>query len=448
MKAYFSPQHNLGMSLSFAAILFSSLFYAADGSAVTSVSVDSFGISGNGESDQSSFSQNGRYITFRSAASNLVLEDQNEVADIFVRDRQTGSVTRVSVSSLGVEANHESDYPAISADGRFVTFSSKAGNLVENDTNGLYDVFVHDRESGLTERVSINSNKQGGNGNSFPSAISANGQIIAFASRAKNLVSFDRNGVFDIFAHDRSLGVTTRVSVDSQGVEANDFSASPVVSADGRWVAFSSKAENLVAGDTNHTLDIFVHDRVTGITTRESVNSAQVGGNGQSDFPAICADGRFVTFSSKASNLVTGDTNDTFDVFVRDRETQATTRVSVSSIGAEGNQNGDSIASSISADGRHIAFTSGASNLSPNDANGTFDAFIHDREMKVTARVSVGSVGESGNGSSYISAISADGRYIAFRSKASNLLAEDTNGRSDIFVQDLWVWNGFSDDPY
>ena len=403
--------------------------------AATWVSVDRMGAEGNGDSVASALSADGRFVAFSSTASNLVSGDKNGTADIFVRDQALGTIERVSVSSAGLEGNNISNYPAISADGRYISFSSKANNLSKTDTNGAFDVFVHDRESGETSRVSVTSAGSQGNGNSFSSAISADGRFVAFSSRANNLTPKDKNGTFDIFVHDRQTGETSRVSLDSLGVEGNDFSYAPAISADGTVVAFSSKANNLVAGDTNDTFDIFAHNRVTRVTTRVSVDSAGLNANGQSDWPAISADGRYVAFSSKANNLVSGDTNNTFDIFVHDMETAQTSRVSVDSLGAEANQNGDSVASALSSDGRFVAFTSGASNLAPSDTNGTFDVFVHDRETGATTRVSVDNLGTEGNSASYVSALSADGRVVAFHSKASNIAYGDTNDASDIFVQ-------------
>ena len=246
---------------------------------------------------------------------------------------------RVSVDSAGGQADDSSILPAISADGRFVAFASKAGNLVPGDSNGTFDIFVHDRQTGATERVSVDSaGAQGNNNSAFP-AISADGRFVAFVSEASNLVAGDTNGAenafagSDVFVHDRATGQTERMSVDSAGGQANNnFIESTAISADGRFVAFVSAASNLVPGDTNGTLDVFVPDRHTGATERVSVDSA--GGQANSPFLAvgglaISADGRLVAFDSLASNLVPGDTNGTLDVFVPDRHTGATERVSV-----------------------------------------------------------------------------------------------------------------------
>jgi len=233
-------------------------------------------------------------------------------------------------------------------------------------------------------------------------------------------------------SHGGSWHVVQRVSVASGGTQGNGDSGCPSISADGRYVAFQSYASNLVPGDTNEVGDVFVHDRLTGQTTRVSVASDGTEGNDYSRRPSISADGRYVAFASLASNLVPGDTNGTWDVFVHDRLTGQTTRVSVASGGAQGNSG--SWCPSISADGRYVAFQSYASNLVPGDTNGVLDVFVHDRLTGQTTRVSVASDGTQGDSYSFGSSISADGRYVAFSSLASNLVPGDTNDKPDIFV--------------
>jgi uncharacterized membrane protein len=400
--------------------------------AMERVSVDPSGVQGNGASNSCAISADGRYVAFYSAASNLVTGDTNGQSDVFVRDRQTGATTRVSVDSAGTQGNGGSERPAISSDGRYVAFYSSASNLVTGDTNGKWDVFIHDRQDGTTTRVSVDTAGAEGNGDSWSSVISSDGRYVAFYSVASNLVTGDTNGQPDVFVRDRQSGTTTRVSVDSAGTQGNYGSSGCAISADGRYVAFFSTANNLVAGDTNNANDVFVHDRQDGTTTRVSVDSSGVQGNGSSESPAISADGRFVTFYSDASNLVTGDTNGTWDVFLRDRQSGTTTRVSVDSAGTQ--SNGMSFSRGISADGRYVTFYSIASNLVTGDTNGKWDVFMRDAQSGTTTRVSVGSAGTQGSGDSKVPAISADGRYVAFESVASNLVTGDTNGQSDVFV--------------
>ena len=422
------------------------VFRALSSGITTRVSVSSTGTEGNAGSYNSSISADGRYVAFLSNASNLVNGDTNGWNDIFVYDWQTGQTTRVSVASDGTPGNGDSFDPVISANGRYVAFLSYAGNLVSGDTNWEVDAFVHDRQTGQTTRVSVASDGTEGNAasadpnRSAPPAISADGRYVTFSSNASNLINGDTNGnIPDIFVHDQQTGQTTCVSIASNGTQGNSESLYPSISADGRYVAFYSLASNLVSGDTNGAVDTFVHDRQTGQTTRVSLASDGTQGNSDSSYPAnpsphaISADGHYVAFCSNASNLVSGDTNGMEDIFVHDRQTGQTTRVSVASDGTQGNA--WSFHPAISADGQYVAFYSLASNLVSGDT-ANWDTFVHDQQTGQTARVSVASDGTPGNVDSYAPAISADGRYVAFDSNASNLVSSDTNGRQDIFVHD------------
>ncbi len=398
-------------------------------------SVATGGGQGDSDSRAGAISADGRFVAFHSYAANLVGGDTNGKFDIFVHDRQTGTTERVSVATGGGQADGDSVNPAISADGRFVAFYSNATNLVSGDTNGKNDVFVHDRQTGTTERVSVaTGGGQATGGDSIDPAISADGRFVAFWSFATNLVGGDTNGNFDIFVHDRQTGTTERVSIATGGAQATGNSSVPAISADGRFVAFQSYATNLVGGDTNATPDTFVHDRQTGTTERVSIATGGAQATGNSINPAISADGRFVTFDSAASNLVSGDTNGFDDIFVHDRQTGTTERVSVATGGAEAD--GASSDPAISADGRFVAFWSFATNLVAGDTNTNSDVFVHDRQTGTTERVSIATNGGQAGGVSYYPAISADGRFVAFESLAANLVGGDTNAAYDIFVRD------------
>ena len=386
----------------------------------------------------SSVSADGRYVAFYTTASNLVPGDTNGTFDVFVRDRLTGTVDRVSIASDGTQGNGDSVWPAISADGRYVAFHSHASNLVPGDTNQTWDVFVHDRVTGATERVSVASGGVEVFGISLSPAISADGRYVAFHSGAPNLVPDDPiEGSYDVLVHDRVTGTTERISVGIGGVPPDADSYHPAISSDGRYVAFYSFASNLVAGaDANgaNTSDVYVRDRMTGTTERVSVASDGTQGNKESLWPSISADGRYVVFYSNASNLVPWDTNGSYDVFLRDRVTGTTERTSVASDGAEGNKSSSWPA--ISADGRYVAFQSVATNLVPGDSNAKDDVFVRDRETGTTDRVSIGADGTPGNFYSDYPFMNADGRYVAFWSGASNLIPADTNGVYDIFLRD------------
>lgn len=326
-------------------------------------------------------SSDGRYVAFVSLASNLVAGDTNGVADVFVRDVVARTTLRVSVGPGGRQADFGSFEVAISADGRHIAFGSGATNLVAGDTNGISDVFVRDRLAGVTQRVSVGpGGRQAIDeiGEFFLTdvSISADGRYVAFTSNAQNLVDRDTNGSTDVFVRDRLAGVTQRVSVGPGGRQSNGFSFTADISADGRFVALTSSATNLVDGDTNGSRDVFVRDRLAGTTRRVSLGPATGQANGTSIGGSMSADGRFVAFTSLATNLVAGDTNGTGDAFVRDRLAGSTVRVSVGPSGRQGN--GDSFAEDVSADGRHVTFSSRASNLVPRDTNARQDVFARD----------------------------------------------------------------------
>ena len=380
-----------------------------------------------------SVSADGRFVAFDSEAANLVPGDTNWVADIFVRDRQAGTTERVSVSSSGQAGSADSWRPSISGDGRFVAFMSFAPDLAPNDANNSWDILVRDRQRGATELVSVGAAGMPGAGHSWWPSINADGRFVAFESEATDLVPGDTNERMDIFVRDRTAQTTERVSVSSQGAESQADSFQPAISADGRFVAFMSYASNLVPGDGNSSADVFVHDRLTGATERVSVSTGGSQANADAKMPAISFDGRFVTFESYASTLASGDSNARIDIFVRDRLTGTTERVSVSSRGRQANEHCH--APSISADGRFVAFESYSSNLADSDNNRDSDVFVRDRTSGTTERASLNSSDTQGNADSGAASISADGRFVAFWSHASNLVGDDRNSVADVFVR-------------
>jgi Tol biopolymer transport system component len=397
------------------------------------VSVSSAGVPGDLSSRQPSL--RGRIVAFASLASNLVPLDTNGVQDIFVHDRESGITERVSVDSAGAEGNGESLVPSISADGRFVAFESLANDLVPFDGNGWRDVFVHDRLTGTTTRVSVSSTGVQGNHASREPWITPDGRYVAFWSVASNLVPGDTNGSTDAFVRDLQSGTTTRVSVDSAGAQANSGSSDPSISADGRFVAFVSWATNLVALDTNGFQDIFVRDLLTGTTTRASVSSAGTESNGHSFSPSISGDGSRVAFESDANNLVP-DSNPEQDVFVHELATGTTTLVSVDSAGVQGDDR--STAPALSDDGLLVAFESLATNLVPQDTNGARDVFVRDLVRGITRRVSVDAAGRQVAAESAAPSLSPDGRHVSFWSAARYLVPEDLSPVPDVFVYDLF----------
>jgi hypothetical protein len=430
--------HEFAIAFSLAASLLVNGAARAQWPLTTRVSVDSSGAQANAQSAFPSLSADGSFVAFYSLASNLVAGDTNATYDVFVRDRTSGATERVSVATGGAEGNYVSGYPSISADGRFVAFQSGASNLVAGDTNGLGDVFVRDLISATTERVSVGSAGAQGDNDSFVSTLSADGRFVAFYGSASNFVAGDTNSCRDSFVRDRNSAATERVSVDSLGAQGNASSTYASLSADGRFVAFVSVASNLVPGDTNGCDDIFVRDRTGGTIERVSVLTGGAQVDNSSSYPSISADGRFVAFYSSATNLVPGDTNGCDDVFVHDRQSATTERVSVDSSGAQADGPSGDFGLAISGDGRYVAFSSGATVLVPGDTNGATDIFVHDRTSGTTERVSVDSGGAQANAFSRNPSISADGRCVGFASLASNLVAGDTNGDFDVFVRERW----------
>jgi Tol biopolymer transport system component len=404
-------------------------------STTTRLSVSSSGAQGNQNSVAPTLSGDGRLLAFNSDATNLVASDTNLTTDVFLRDIVTGVTSRISVGPGGVQGNARSSGPKISADGRFVSFASDATNLVTGDSNSATDIFVRDLGAGQTARVSVATGGAQASGISIESAISGDGRFVAFTSLGA-LVPDDTNGNFDIFLRDRTAGQTTRVSVTSGGSQClGGASSSPAISSDGRFVAFASTCTNLVRNDTNNDQDIFVRDITTGITNRVNVTNDGAEANFGAFEPSMSADGRFIAFSSFATNLVPGDTNIQEDVFVRDRSNAQTTRVSIGPGGVEGN--GFSSNPTISADGRFVLYISDANNLVPDDTNGAVDLFLFDRTTGQTSRVDVSTNGAQADNRPIItSAISADNRLIVFDSVATNLVPGDTNDAADVFARD------------
>jgi Tol biopolymer transport system component len=398
-------------------------------------SADAAGNEGDGPSDRQAISGDGRWVVFQSIATNLVPGDANGVCDVFVRDLATGAVERISVDSAEAEADGFSNVTssqAMSADGTVVVFASFADNLVPVDSNLAFDVFVRDRVAGTTEFVSVDGLGNQADAFSTDAAISADGRFVAFDSLATNLVAGDRNDARDVFVHDRTTGATERVSVDNYGFEGTADSLRPTISADGRFVAFMSFATNLDPNDFNAVADVFLRDRLLGTTECISVDVNGVAGNDRSESPSLSADGNLVAFHSGASNLVPGDTNGWYDVFVRDRAAVTTTRVSVDSAGSQANY--FSVRPAFSADGRVVAFESLASNLVAGDANNTGDVILHTLAAGYTERLSVDSQGGEADQSSENVSLTGDGRTAAFDSSAMNLVAGDDNGVVDVFV--------------
>ncbi len=403
----------------------------------TLISVATDGNPGNSGSASPSMSADTRYVAFASSATNLIPGGTNDVSQMFVRDRVSGVTELITVALDGTSGNGNSwsvTGGAISADARYVVFYSYATNLVSGPQNFYSHVYLHDRATHTTERVSVASDGTPADSYSYSPTISADGRYVVFESYATNLVPGDTNGQSDVFVHDRLTGTTERVSVATDGAQGNKSSRRGDISSDGRYVAFISDATNLVPNDTNAALDVFVRDRLTGTTERVSVANDGSQANDWSGVPRISADGRFVAFSSEASNLVAGDTNAFMDVFIRDRVSGTTQRVSVTSGGQQGDD--ASFLGDISADGNFVGFVSYATNLVAGDTNWFGDSFIRDRSAATTERVSLATDGTQGDSDSGYAVPSNDGYWVLFDSFASNFAPGDTNGQSDVFMRE------------
>lgn len=396
------------------------------------VSVNSFGVEAGNWSSYPSISDDGRFVAFQSPDWTLVPQSYEEAWDVFVHDRQTGVTRQVSVSSLGVPGDNHSYDPAISGDGNFVAFYSFADNLIPGLPVHTKHVYVHDLRTGTTTLASVSTAGAAGNRFSWEPAISHDGRFVAFESWADTLVPGDTNAVADIFVRDMIAGTTELISVSSTGVQGNGGSSQAAISADGRFVSFTSTSNNLVAGDTNLMPDIFVHDRMTGSTTRVSVDSLGAQGNGECMISGLSGDGSLVGFSSWSDNLVPGDVNGYEDVFVHDRATGTTTRASENALGTGGN--GGSMKPTFSRDGRLLSFQTTARNLVASYVDPGWNVFILDRQTGAMRHASVSAAGTPGNGSSYRAQMAGGGRHLVFASYAENLVRGDANGEEDVFV--------------
>ncbi len=397
------------------------------------ISVDALGNEADHASGTAVLSGNGLVAAFESQASQLVPGDVNGVRDVFVVDLESGAVELVSLGSLGETVENSASRPSLSHDGRLVAFHSPSAQLVPGDTNGLSDVFVRDRALGTLRRVSVASDGSQGSGISSFAALSGDGRWVAFLSSAPNLVAGDGNPYTDVFLHELATGLTTRISTAVGGGDPDGYSFWPTISADGAKIAFQSYASNLVAGDTNGLADIFLYERPSGSMQLVSTGLAGLPANGQSSHPALSGDGRFVAFTSVATNLIASDLNGFDDVYVRDLVSGAIERVSVTLFGAEADN--WSAFPFISLDGRFVGFGSQSDTLVAGDSNSVRDLFVRDRLAQTTEQLSLDGnsvgVGDESSGMS----ISADGTRSVFQSDSADLVPNDLNLRADVFLR-------------
>ncbi len=409
---------------------------AAFGQDIQLLSVAARGASGEGRSTGVALNEDGLIAVFRSEAMDLVTPRLGqERPDLYVRLRGPGATTeRLSGDT---DDALDSFAPGLSADGRFVVFSSNADDLIAADNNGFEDIFVLDRADGSIARIEGDNGEPDGS-SSFP-RISGDGRWVVYVSQATNLVPEDTNEASDIFLYDRDTGATRRVSVNFFGDQGNGNSKSPTISDDGSTVAFVSAATNLIDENPGTAEQVYVHGVGNGETEIVSVSSAGTPANGNCFLPDLSADGSIVAFKSEGSNLVSPDTNGVPDVFVHTRGDGETVRISVDDFGNE--SNGLSGGPAISDDGRYVAFVSFSSSFDPIDGNGFSDVFVVDREVALGGsrikRVTVENLSSPRPGGpvpDFPVAISGNGVWIGFASTAENLVDGDNNNQTDAFV--------------
>jgi Tol biopolymer transport system component len=401
------------------------------------VSVSSSGAQGDrGSEGGATLSTGGRFAAFSSLSHNLVPGDTNNKQDVFVRDRWTHNTERVSLSSSGKQGNDESYGASVSGNGRYVVFLSMATNLVSgSDRNGHDpDAFVRDRKLHRTFRVSVSTTGKQGSVSSR-AAISADGRSVAFVSSSQLAPQDTRNQRRDVYVRNLRTNRTELVSASLGGKSGDWYSVEPSVSGDGRFVAFTSRATNLVAATKFKVADVYVRDMKAHKTRLVSVNSSGDPATRRSFLPSISSDGRFVAFTSIAA-LVGDDTNGLDDVYLRDVQSGTTQRVSVSTSGAQSTRDHSEFGV-VSEHGEFVAFQSGLSDeLVPGDANGPLiDILVRDVARHTTTRVDVNDAGLQANDNSSGPSISHDGRFVGFWSQATNLATPDTNHKGDAFVR-------------
>lgn len=395
-------------------------------------------------SSAGSISSDGSYVVFISESTNLVAGDTNGLSDVFLYEVATGDIERINEGPLGVEADVGTSWQSvISGDGRYIAFLSEATNLVAGDINAKSDIFTYDTVEDEMLLISNDFNGTPSNDDSFFATISQDGRYIAYGSSATDLVEDDTNGLADVFVWDRTTGENTRVSVADDESEITDsFSSHSSISATGRYVVFGSASAELVSGDTNGQSDVFLRDTVLGTTERISVDSNEVEIDNFISVitlhnPMISEDGRYVVFWTEGA-FVPEDTNDAGDVYLRDRTLGTTERVSVSTNGAQ-TASGNGLGA-ISSDGRYVTFGSSSNNLVPGDTtsgDGTADIFIRDTFYDVTSRVNISEAGlESDGGSDDAGFLTSGGRFIVYGSTSTNL-TEDSDGLYHVYLAEI-----------
>lgn len=384
----------------------------ASAQSISYEALDARGFRGDGSPFRSpTVSANGRWLAYESFGDFLPGDFDGHI-DILLRDRLTGSVRIVSVSSSGDGGGLNALSPSMSADGRFIAFQGLSSDLTPGDSNGEHDIFLHDAWQATTTLISSTPAGVSGNGASSAPRISGDGQWIVFSSEASNLVAGDINGVADVFVRNVASGATQLVSVSTSGAAADANCTEPAISADGRFVVFTSSSSTLAPG-SSALAHIYLRDLQLGVTEIVSVNTAGLSSNGGSMRPRISADGRFVTFTSFATNLDASDPDSVSDVFLRDRVMATTELISRTAQNAPPFTMLSYGPSDVSTDGRYVAFVSLASDLGIPSGGAPDRLYVYDR---LTAATIPASLSTKGDIVSSIKewALTPDGRHLVF----------------------------------
>ena len=405
------------------------------------ISVGYDGSEANGRSYFPVISGNGRYVSYLSEANNLVANDLNGVGDVFLWDRRTGTTSRVSLGEGGVESNGESSAGAISRSGRYLAFETTATNIVAADGDPQQDVILLDRNSGSLELISVAIGGGGSNAACYATFVSDNGRYVIFESTASNLVENDLNGERDVFLRDRRRGVTERISVSSAGVEADNFSGSEPqynMSQDGRFILFYSYAGNLTAESLPQSERAYLRDRRRGTTTLVSVNPDGTVLSQASSREMISRSGRKIGFSV-ADSLAPEDTNTSYDLYTRGRKRNNPKLQSLGFDGMPVQEGTFAVLRGISENGRHLLLRSASTNLIASANNSINQLLVKDSQRNKFFHITIGVDGSAGNGDSFGAGLSLSGRWAAFDSNSTNLVDNDTNGFTDVFVRRVRV---------
>ncbi|MCK6481802.1 MAG: hypothetical protein HUU06_10245 [Planctomycetaceae bacterium] len=399
---------------------------------------------GGGVADRDSFdgavAPSGKFVVFTSGARDLGDGATGEESrnNVWFRDMKTGVNTLLSANGAGTEGNAGSLYPSISSNGQVVLFESYASDLADGAEGGFCNVYLLDRKSGDLVRLSSTPAGAGGDWDSFVygSSLSANGRFAVFYSAALDMVEDAGVGYFQIYLYDRTKGTLTMISRSPEGAPALGDCFDPSISSNGKYVVYYSYATNLGAGASGAVSNIYLHDVKKGTTTL--ITRSTTGGEPNDDSldPVVSASGKIVAFDSYATNLVSGDTNGQSDVFLVDLKKGTKTRVSLGPAGVQGN--GPSYSASLSSSGKVLLFTSDASNLEGGDGDGnsSSDVFLRDPKTGLPRRLSLSAAGAEGDGDSYVVATSlaSSGKWALVVSGASNFATGDDNLDDDVFL--------------